>query len=192
MNPQEKENIVEDLLYEASARKYLKENKSGKKKPIVRYLMMAAAAIVLALFIVKLPMGNADTSRLAALEEVYSFPVISKSRSAQTAIVDQHISELNTGNYEFVLDKLAVESPLSEKDAFVKAHIFFEQRKYKELRSHLQSYVFKGQYYKDEISWLTFLINFQEGQTREQLNSSIHTLTQQHQKKAKRLLDSIR
>ncbi len=188
LDPNEK--VVEDLLYEASARKHLTKKQQAAKNPIIKYLLgaAAAAAVILAFFMLDFPSGNSMEQRMALIEEVHAFPVVAKSRSSQVSIVDNYLVDIQAENYKKVLDKL-YGSTLTEKDAFVKAHILFEVGKFNEAQEFLEPYVFKDAYYKEEKQWLLFLIDFQKGNVSEKLIKRLDSLSPDYKLKAQGLLD---
>ncbi len=188
MTSDPKEQVVKDLLYEASARKYLKEGRAQKKRPIFKYLAAAAAAVALIFILVNFPSGDTIDKRTAMVQEEFTFPTITKSRSSSIAIVDNYIKELNAEQYELVLEKL-YGNTLSEKDAYTKSQLYFKLGRYTEAEALLEDYVFKDAYYNEEKRWLQFLLAFQKGNKKEQLIELKNTLSLNYQTKAKKLLD---
>jgi len=181
------EKIIEDLLYEASARKYLNENKSGQKRPVYKYIMGIAAAILIGMFLLTSIQNNNLEKRSLLIQQSHDFPLISKSRSAEINIVDDHIKDLNAKKYGLVLEQLAANN-LSEKDAYVKAQILFNQGNYKALSQFLDTYKFEDPFYVSEIQWLNFLIEFRNGKSKKELLDFTQNLDADYAKKASDLL----
>ena len=97
LNSNKKEQIIKDLLYEQSAKELLMNQEVNERSNLTSWLMRIAAIggiIVLALIGNNLLNQN-TTNQLARAKSDYEFPIITKSRSAETNVIDQFIQEIN-------------------------------------------------------------------------------------------------
>lgn len=192
MKEKDLENIVEDLLYEAAARKTLNATKSVQSP---KRLILAVASIAAAIVIFLMAYSSFNDSRLFdqrndLIAQHYEFPVVTKSRSLQKNIVDDYISELKNKDYKFVLSKLNT-TPLSEEDSFVKAHLLFSLGSIDEAEKLISQTNWKDDYIRNEATWLRFLIAVKKSKSITTLSKIANEISGEHEKEAAQILEEL-
>jgi hypothetical protein len=167
------------------------ESQSNAKPSFSSWLSKVAAFIGLLLFAYfgsQLLQDNAS-NRMAKVDEVYEFPVFTKSRSNIINKIDPLLNELNTGQYQKVLPLLSSDS-LSEADLFAKIHIYFKLDSLQRAKQLLANTSWNDEYYIQEVKWLEFLIEYRNGLPIEELETKIVNLPTSFQNDARKLLFS--
>jgi hypothetical protein len=184
------ENIVKDLLYEHTSRKMLNSLNQKNNIPSLFVKILAIAAMfTIAYFAFNITSSSSiDKNQIAS--NFYEFPTISKSRSGETHVIDDYITDLNSSNYKKVLGNLE-NKYLSEKDLFYKANIYFQLDSLNEAAKIIELSEWNDEYYQSEINWLYFLIRIKQGADKAELHKIITTLTISNQSKAKQIMSQI-
>ena len=156
--------IIKEILYEESTRQMLNVHQNASVKEGVNtvsvWKWLAAASVIALLSIIGFNfMNNSVVDTSALIAEVYTFPVINKSRGTEINLVDSYIKELNAKQYLEVLNRLPSEG-LSEKDQFYKANMFFALNKFEQANQILDNTNWSDDYYIEESNWLKFLIAY--------------------------------
>ena len=189
-NSNKKEKIIKDLLYEKSAKDLLLKDKKSKGSISIQWLMRIAALVLL--IIVAWTANNylfkqsIDKKELAISQ--YEFPAVTKSRSAQSNIIDNHLDKLRNQEYSFVLDFLGQDT-LSEKDLFVKAHILFSLDSLDAAQRIIESNNWEDEYYNNELKWLDFLIDYSSNKPKDLLIQKMNALPSKYQFKANSIIN---
>ena len=156
--------IIKEILYEESTRQMLNVHQNASVKEGVNtvsvWKWLAAASVIALLSIIGFNfMNNSVVDTSALIAEVYTFPVINKSRGTEINLVDSYIKELNAKQYLEVLNRLPSEG-LTEKDQFYKANMFFTLNKFEQANQILDNTNWSDDYYIEESNWLKFLIAY--------------------------------
>lgn len=183
MNNNKIENIVNDLLYEASARKTIKKSQSKVIKLNVKILSAIAAGFLLMSSVYFLLKTEQVNSYQDYAIEAYEFPLISKTRSAESSIVDDYLTEVNAQKFDAVLPKLSG-NQLSNKDLFVKSNILFANGQLQECRKLLDSVNWQDTEYIDDTNWLKFLLAYSDSEDKLSLQEKLGNLNSKHQRQA--------
>ncbi len=186
-----KENIIKDLIYEHASREKLQS--LSRKKTIHLYVWRAVAAVTitaLSIFGLKSLQSSGD-NRALLVSSTYAFPAVAKSRSAQTAIVDDYINELNNKEYKKIL-ALLNKPDLSEKDLYVKTHLLFVLDSLDTAESIIAKTTWTDNYNKEEMQWVEFLIKTKKGESKETLTIFARSLSEAYQAKSATILAKLK
>ena len=190
MENRNEEHIIEDVLFEISAREVLakaEQSSTGVVRPIRRYLAYAAGiiALIAAVFIMRQG-ASSQTDRIQRVAEVYDYPSLALSRSAERSIIDDHLDDFNTKKVDEVIASLT-DKDLDEKDRYALAHVYFEKGAYQKSKDVIVSKEWKEEYYRSEMDWLLFLIAFIQDDQAEQTSTKAK-LTPAYKAEAESLL----
>lgn len=188
MDQQQKENIIEDLLYEAGARANLNRIGKAEKKNTFRRVFSIAAAIILIAAIGLASLFNGSNDLEEAIAEAYEFPSFNKSRAAVANITDAYSEELAKGQYKQVLKSLEGQE-LSQQDLLVKANLYYQLDMLVQANQLIIETEWNDSFLYQESRWLIFLIALQNGNDKAFLESIIPDLKSSHKVKGKDLLN---
>lgn len=191
---QEKEDIMKELIFEATTRDML----VGKTASIVQisdqgdasrsavsggktknmWLLVKAAAIAIvvigAIFVMRNQLQD-NSSRDQYAVSIHTVPMVTKSRGAAPAMIDQYIDLLEEEKYQEVLVKL--NQATTEKDTWIKAHLLFSLGKYKDVITHIEGHSWKDELYVSDMEWLQALIDYKKGAAIEEIIGQYSNLT---------------
>lgn len=191
MEDSREEHIIKNLIYEKSARDYLK-GMDQERQFNVPFLRLAAILIILLMAMAGIYLSkNSDIDHENITAKVYEFPPLSKSRSAEVFIVDQYIDEIKNKDYNNVLEALITDE-LKEKDAFYKAHLLFESGQYQNVVTLLTNQEWQDDYFKEESLWLLFLAEYNLNYKKSKLKKRKEQLPFRYQENAQFVIESMK
>ena len=174
---------MKDILYEESTRRLLQQTAVVRDiNPMYKWLV-AAAIIGFASLIGFNMLNDTNQDRSLMAYSMHDFPMVSKSRGAEQNIVDNHLLDINQGNYETVLP-LLIGDNLSEKDKYVKALMLFRVGDHDAAKELITSTQWEDPYHQSELDWVLYLIAYSSDQPVDQIETK---LSSQYRLKAKEL-----
>lgn len=191
MNQEHQENIVKDLLYEHSAREKLALLDKKKKTNTFIIRSIAAIGLILILFTTVNLLNDHNLDRQLLASNYYSFPTVSKSRSADLNKVDALLTKIQNKEYNNVLAALQNDN-LTEYDLFVKVNILFALDSLESADSIIASVKWEDEFNIESVNWVSFLIAVKQNSNKKELFALIPGLSDQYQIKAKELLGELK
>lgn len=149
--------MIKEIVYEESTRRMLDRQQVASPKPTAWWKYTAAAVVIAILALVTFTYMGDDHSEDLIVDRYYEFPLISKSRGAESHIIDQYLTELRAEEYQNVLDQLEGKQ-LSEKDTYAKVNLLIATGSIDEAEKLIRETRWQDEYYQAEIRWLQFLI----------------------------------
>ena len=191
------EPIIKDLLYEASAREKLTSKKANRFSKNLLYTITSIAAVFLLLIAAfQIVPSLSSTNYNEIIAQHYEFPAVNKSRSNNPAVIDQYLPSLKSKNYKEVLSEIRKQEArgikLSEQDQFIKAHLLFSTDLIDEAKLLIENQNWQDEYIIEELSWLSFLIDFKKKASKANLLEQQKLLPLKYKDKAASMLAEIK
>ena len=190
MENRKEEHIIEDLLFEISAREVLAKAEQGSAsviRPIRKYLAYAAVFLALIATLVILNRGGSSMDdRLQVANNTYTYPQLGLSRSAERSIVDDYLTAFNAKEVEAVIQALEGQE-LKDKDRYALAHAYYYKGSLQEAKAVILEKKWEDDVYKSDMDFLLFLIAFVQDE-KEELKKYKSGLSATYAKKAEEIL----
>ena len=189
-NSNKKEKIIKDLLYEKSAKELLLKNEISNGSTSIQWLLRIAAIVIVIIiaWTANDYLFNKEINKREFAFSQYEFPTVTKSRSAQLNIIDNHLDKLNNQEYSSILELLNRDT-LTEKDLYVKAHILFSLDSLEASQKIIKSNNWEDEYYSNELKWLDFLIDYSSDKSEDTLIKKMNALPNEYKAKAKSIIN---
>lgn len=196
MNQEEiKEEMTRKLIYEQHTRTLLE----GMGNDRIGYLDMVslrqiwgsvAAVLLLGIGVWQFLSWQERSVRSAWVAEVFEVPALSTPRGTLGDDISVNSNLIEEGRYVELLMFLK-DGPKTEQERFYDIYLHFAIGKYDEVSQKIKAYTWETAYFEQEVKWINFLVQVQQGASNHMLEHLIPELSAERQVQANVLMDRI-